>query len=130
MICNIIFCIITIIISISDIKHKKIPNSLIVTGLIFSLLCSNNLLSSFLGVVMIVLPLIFFYKPNSIGGGDIKMLTIMCFYLGYAKTLSAFVIGIILCFIYATIESKRSVSLAPFFSIGTISTLILTGVII
>lgn len=127
MIHNIIFCLITAVMGFYDFKFKRIPNGIIVVALLFSFLGGVNILSVMLGVLLIVLPMIIFYKPNSIGGGDIKMIMVMCFYLGYVKTLSSFVIGILLCLIYAKFEVKRSMILAPFFSIGTIITIFLTG---
>lgn len=121
---------IIVIVSFIDMKHRIIPDSLIIFTLIIGLLCliieNMSILSIILGMlagggIMLVIALL----TNAIGGGDIKYMFAMGILLGLSNILSAlyiaFIIGgiVSLLILLLKIKDKREfIPYAPFLSIG------------
>lgn len=122
--------------SFTDIKHRKIPNSL--THPIFIVVLIIRLFEPlyFWGTLPAALLFImFFINPEYIGAGDIKMLAIIGLILGLNSTL---IVAILMCcalFAYMAwyrIFKKQNVvriPMAPFITVGLLITVFITDVI-
>lgn len=129
-----------------DYKTKKIPNKLLILGLISRIVLyiievfvgEGNMLNIFLSDIKgaLVGGLIFLmgslFVKNGVGMGDIKMFALIGIFYGYGGTVSTIVYSLFLCFIMALFllitrkkAIKDTVPLAPFAFIGLILTLIL-----
>ncbi len=51
------------------------------------------------------------------GGGDVKLITAMSFYVGFQKSLYILLLSIICVVIYGKITKRKEVALAPFLSV-------------
>lgn len=113
--------------AVFDIKSYTIPNSLIIIGVVISALflivrCSQKgffygiryLIGSFF--VLLLMFLVAVVSKGSLGGGDVKLVTVICLFIGLSKTLIcvllACVIGIFV-FVLSYI-TKRYISKIPF----------------
>lgn len=127
-----IFFYILVVIALTDIRTKKIPDSLVlslgVCGL-FSIpfFVEISLAERLLGVlgVSLFLILITCIVPGSFGGGDIKLMAASGIFLGGKRNDEAFVIALILAGIYCVIMlvggkigRKSQVSFGPFLCVG------------
>ncbi len=127
-----VIAIIFLAISISDIKNRIIPDSLLLLMLIYGVFISTNIITSIIGLLVVGLPyflvgLIFNDDEMSfIGGGDIKLMFVCGFLLGYKYGTVQSVIGLSLAVIYILIiklikkEKEVTIALAPFLSVGFI----------
>lgn len=72
---------------ITDLRSNKIPNLLIVIGLVIGIVTTNHFFSSISIFVLSIL--IFFpaYKIGALGAGDIKCIAMMSFYLTQQELL-------------------------------------------
>lgn len=123
--------VILLIVAINDYRHKLISNKIILFtllfGIIFSFKDNSTLKSALLGMVvgggiMFLLAMV----PNSIGGGDIKLMFVLGIFLGVKKIILALLIA----FICASIVSlllvafkikglKEYIPLGPFLALGS-----------
>lgn len=124
---DVVLCFILVMTAVFDIKNKKIPNILLAIMLCLAIITSKNLLSGLMGVMLIALPMMYFHKSGGIGGGDIKLITVIGLYLGYKGLLIMFFLSLLLCLLYANLKQKRSLPLAPFFCLGFIITKLFWG---
>jgi leader peptidase (prepilin peptidase)/N-methyltransferase len=121
-----------LVISIIDIKYYIIPNGLImfllILGIIYSII-TKQLLYGFWGFIIGSIPLILLYviANNKIGGGDIKLLAVAGWFIGWKNVLlSLFIasfIGSIISIILILIKlhsRKDKIPFAPYLSLGII----------
>jgi leader peptidase (prepilin peptidase)/N-methyltransferase len=122
---------ILIIISFIDLRHRIIPNSLVIvtliTGIIFSFFGDISFVSSILGM-MLGGGLIFLLAivPNAMGGGDIKLMFALGAFLGHVRVLWALTFAFILASIVSMIllifrikDGKDYIPFGPFLALGT-----------
>lgn len=135
------FVCVLIVISAIDIEHLVIPNRVIVpaiaVGILFSIIMGfKTLLESFIGIavgggLLLLIALIapFFFKQESLGGGDIKLAIFMGIFLGPFVLMAIFwgfcvgaLVGLALM---ARKEKglKDAITFGPFLSIGSVITL-------
>ncbi len=128
---------ILIFLSIYDIKYKLVPPKihilLIFIGIINIFFNYYNFSSYLYGAFIISIPLylISVIKPNSFGGGDIKLYFSCGFILGYKLILSSFIVTIISSAIYCIIilifknkNLKSQIPFVPFISIGIFTSML------
>ena len=75
--------------------------------------------------------LLIFWRRGFIGGGDVKLMALMCFYMGVNLTLSAFsvsclILGVagIYSLLWKKDITKKRIPLAPSLALGGIATII------
>jgi len=132
---SVVYCIITsilITISIIDMKHKIIPDSLNITGVIAGIIViittKASVLDSLLGALVgLGLFLSIALLTNAMGGGDIKLMAVLGFIFGVKGvlfiTLSSFVIGAIisLILIFLKVKSRKDeIPFGPFISLSAL----------
>lgn len=92
-----------------DARDKKIPNELIIIGLISSLFFMGSL-EIFLWRALFILLLFFFGMFHLLGMGDLKLWMVLCAYTGFLE--SAYIIGgaafLLIC--YGLITNSRESS--------------------
>ncbi len=128
------FAILMIIVTISDLKYKIIPDKIIYPGMILFLLLRifihplgfwNYIIGAFLGGGLLLL--IAIISRGGIGGGDIKLFFLIGLVLGWQNTLltlflAAFLgtlVGGVLMLLGA-IKRKQMVPFGPFITVGAI----------
>lgn len=120
------------IISFIDIKHRIIPNKLVlitlIIGIIFSFIGDMTFYKALLGMIvgggiMFVLALV----PNVLGGGDIKLMFALGAFLGPIKIiwaiLLAFIFAALLSIILLIVKIKKKneyIPFGPFLALGTL----------
>ncbi len=111
-----------------DYKTKTIPNFVHVLIIIAALIPEFSLIDSLLGLFLLPLPFIItiFINFNGIGGGDIKLVGAMGFFLGLEHGLVVVILALTLVILKTFVMDKgknKKVALGPYFAIG--STIIL-----
>ncbi|WP_312907899.1 A24 family peptidase [Tissierella praeacuta] len=114
-----------------DYKDRIIPDKVHLLIIISSFFANFNLLSSILG--LFILPIFFivpvFYKEDSIGGGDIKIVGAIGFFLGFGRGIIAIIAALFIAIIFNLWVLKRdrfeSFPLAPYIAIGSFISLII-----
>ena len=131
-VCLLVFCLLLVLVSVSDIRYRRIPDKyIIIIGIIGIVSIPFFLELSFfgrcIGAVCVAVPLLLFTTlfPGSFGGGDVKLLSVSGFVLGWRNLLVAFVTGVLLAGIYAVVtlfflrkEKKTEFPLGPFLCTG------------
>ena len=114
---------------VTDLRSNKIPNLLILTGLVLGIIITNHFIESisvFLFIILIFFPL---FKIGALGAGDIKCIAMMSFYMTrqellmamFYAFLSAAGFGICKIIYYRSLEVRKSkVRLAFFLFTGTL----------
>ena len=99
--------------SLWDYKKGKIPNMLIVTGALYGLMRVFYYQTLFRHISGIIFPILIFYplyKIGTIGAGDIKLFSVIGFYVSFMESMYciflAFVIGAIFSFFYMKREEN------------------------
>ncbi len=119
-------------ITMIDFDTMTIPNGLTIslmipTIMVFILQPEYSLINRIIGMLSISLGMILFILlvPGSFGGGDVKLMFVAGFMLGWQNTLLATFIGILIAGVYAiyllsTKKNKRSdhIAFGPYLSIG------------
>lgn len=128
---SVIFFLLLLTASISDIKKREVNDSISIMIAITALIGTSlnqipyMLLSSFL----ITLPqlLIAVIKPNSYGGADIKIMAACSFLLGLERGFVAIIIGLTLAVFVTSISRKikkkdlnESFVLVPYLAVGSL----------
>ena len=125
-----------LLVSINDIKKRKIPNSLVVAIYLIGIL---NIISgrvsyadsiaglSILPVIILSVSKICNFK---VGMGDIKLISAIGFCLGLLSQMFVVSIGMSVSLIYILIKRKKTIALGPFIGLGTFITLIMSGNIV
>ena len=122
---NIIFISTLIYAGIYDYKKRIIPDRVHVIIMISALLSQFIIIQSILGLLILPIPFIIpiFFNEDSIGGGDIKLVGAIGFYLGLTKGTLAMIIGLSLSTIVSLLLKKHRnqlVPLAPYLATGSI----------
>ncbi|WP_313342852.1 A24 family peptidase [Sedimentibacter sp.] len=118
-------------ISIIDIKHKIIPDSLNVTGLFIGItyiIINKQLLDSLIGAAIgFGLFLLIALITNAMGGGDIKLMLVLGLIFGIKGilfiTLFSFLIGAVISVILLSLRIKSrkdEIPFAPFISLSVL----------
>lgn len=105
-----------------DYKTKTIPNMVIVTTLILSVICCTApVLERIAGFILPAVPLFFIaLKNKGLKGGDIKYLSAVGAYLGLTTLAKALIPATITAVIWGYAHKTKSVPLATVFCIGYI----------
>lgn len=127
----VLICIL-LIISFIDIRHKTIPNELILItlfiGIIYSFIGKISIYNAFLGMIvgggiMFVLAII----PNVLGGGDVKLMFALGAFLGPIRIIWAILLAFIIASVFSIIlliikliKKNEFIPFGPFLAIGTI----------
>ena len=114
---------------IYDYKSRIIPDKIHIIIIISSILANLSLRSSLLGFFLLPIPFIIpvFLDEKSIGGGDIKLVASIGFFLGLNRGVLAIIMALSIFTISSLIlkrKEKDLVPLAPYLSIGSIITLL------
>ena len=97
MVKNLVFYAILLYASVRDHKTHTVPDSVHVL-ILLAAIPGIRLLSSLLGFFLVPLPFLAaaLKNPDSIGGGDIKLMAACGFFLGMEKGIAAAIIGLTL----------------------------------
>ena len=125
------FLVYLIVISMIDLKTLMIPNGFILFCFIFSFLSFYffhlSLIERMIGFFIISFPLflINMIKRDSFGGGDIKLMAVCGWLLGWKTTLLSFIIAVMIagCYVsYLFFKTKKDketyIAFAPYLSLG------------
>lgn len=129
---------ILIIVAFIDLKHRIIPNSLVLFGtviaMVSNLLCPHlDWLDGFLGLVVgggtlltVSLFSLIFLKKEGMGGGDIKLMGMIGLFLGWRLTLLSLILtiyigGIVggILLIFRIKKVGENIPFGPFIAIGS-----------
>ena len=141
---NFLLIICLILISVYDVKERRIPNSLVVSIYLLGLigLCSRRVSSAESLVGLLALPLIIMalikITKYKIGMGDVKLISAIGFCFGFWNQVLAVFIGLFICIVYLFgrfIKNKEkkfseTIFLGPFISFGVLFTLIISKIIV
>ncbi|MEL7661670.1 prepilin peptidase [Acetobacterium wieringae] len=133
---------ILICITMIDFDTMTIPNGLIIALMAPALLSffvfpQVGLLSRVIGIFIISLPMLALalFIPDAFGGGDIKLMAVAGFMLGWGNTLLAAFIGIVLggvVAVYLLVKktADKHMAFGPYLSIGIMTALLFGDIII
>lgn len=132
-----------------DKKFYKIPNGIIITGIVYwiaatiydlftqSEVCLGNVISELIAVAIIipVVGICLLLMKNSIGMGDLKLLLLVAAFFGLADMLTAVFLSLLVAFVASLVFLIRKtktrqdvIPFAPFMLTGTMLAIILTGI--
>ena len=131
---RIFYIVMLMIIAYEDYKYKKIPDRsvLIIAGLgILSAVSSNEIQigKRFLGMFLafLIFFIILIFKPESFGGGDIKLSMALGFYMGPERWLNSFMIAVCMAAVYILFqflkkkaEWEKEIAFGPFLCMGAL----------
>ena len=122
---NLIFIGALIYAGIYDYKNRIIPDKIHIIIIFSAILANFSLRSSLLGFFLLPIPFIIpvLLDEKSIGGGDIKLVASIGFFLGLNMGMLAIIIALSIFIILSLILKKKEkdlVPLAPYLSIGSI----------
>ncbi len=119
---NILFAILLLIATYTDLKKREIPDKLSIAIVVLALFDFHplGLLSALPFLVAAMM------NPEGFGGGDIKLTAAVGFYLGFSETLVGVVLALslsiltywVLCAAKSKQEVSKAMPLAPFLTIG------------
>ena len=141
---NFLIIICLILLSVYDVKERRIPNSLVVSIYLLGLigLCSGRVSSAESLVGLLALPLIIMalirITKYKIGMGDVKLISAIGFCLGFWNQVLAVFVGLLICILYLFgrfIKNKEqkfseTIFLGPFISFGVLFALIIDKIIV
>ena len=119
-----------VLVSVMDLRHGRIPDNMVLLGLILGLIAASlqgSLLSgvltgagTFLGFTALAL-----VYPSGIGGGDVKLAGVIGLILGWPAILWAVGVALVICGITGVAismshEPKRTVAFGPFLAGGAV----------
>ena len=126
-----------IIISFIDLRHRIIPDFIVVIaliiGIIFSFIVKASLIDTILGMIsgggiLLLLALV----PNAMGGGDIKLMFAIGAFLGLNRTLWALLLAFsissiisIALIVFRKKGTKDYIPFGPFLSLGSFISLLI-----
>lgn len=123
MLIEILFLLVLCIISVSDIKYRRIPNYLIIIMAIFgiiSLFAEGFPQERIIGCIFPAIVLWAFKKRHHIGFGDIKLTIVIGLYYGYLQSSVILICALLLAACYGQFLKRikhweiKTVPLAPF----------------
>jgi len=122
---NYILLLVLLIVCIIDIKTKKIPDLITITGMITGLIYNHFALNSILGILVGVLSVhcLNTAKIQKLGGGDAKLMGMLGAFWGwpviFISLLSLFLF--IPCKMYKIVKEKQGVyAYSPFIGLATL----------
>ncbi|MDD8049352.1 MAG: prepilin peptidase [Thomasclavelia sp.] len=128
-----ILSMILLTISLIDIDTMEIPNGLIITmsicSIIYFIVNEMNIIDSIVGMLIISLPMfvLTIIIPDCFGGGDIKLMFVSGIMLGSINSLLATCIAIILAGIYSSylmitkkVNMKSHIPFGPYLAFGIV----------
>ncbi len=118
MVCKVIFCVLLLVATYTDIKSREIPNWICISVGVLSLMNFH-----YFGILVALPFLVVAVKqPNSMGGGDIKLIGSVGMYMGVMNTMLGLIVGLTLSIIYALVNKSadKGIPLAPFLAFGFI----------
>lgn len=133
---------ILICITMIDFDTMTIPNGLVIALMVpalasFFIFPEVGLLSRVIGIVVISLPMLVLtlFVPDAFGGGDIKLMAVAGFMLGWGNTLLAAFIGILLGGAVAVVllvkkTADKHMAFGPYLCIGIMTALLFGDIII
>ncbi len=141
---NFLLIICLILLSVYDVKERRIPNSLVVPVYLLGLigLCRGRVsgVESFAGLFVLPLIILVLLKNTKykIGMGDVKLISAIGFCLGFWNQVLAVFVGLLICLVYLFgrfIKNKKqkfseTIFLGPFISFGVLFTLIISKIIV
>jgi leader peptidase (prepilin peptidase)/N-methyltransferase len=119
-----------VLVSVMDLRHGRIPDNMVLLGLILGLIAASlqgTLLSgvltgagTFLGFTALAL-----VYPSGIGGGDVKLAGVIGVILGWPAILWAVGVALVICGITGVAigmshNPKRTVAFGPFLAGGAV----------
>ena len=115
---------------IYDYRKRIIPDKVHIIIILSALLSDFNLGRSLLGFFLLLIPFLVpvFLDEKSIGGGDIKLVGSIGFFLGLNHGILAMIISLSLFTILSLAlkrKGKELVALGPYIAIGSIITLLI-----
>jgi leader peptidase (prepilin peptidase) / N-methyltransferase len=132
IILDILFLILIVICSITDIKKRIVPNLCIILLLILGIIKTVVNISigypwwfNLIGIVYSI-PFFIAWHNNKMGAGDVKLIIVICLYLGIINSLIALILTLICLLVWAiyakekNIDTKKCIPLAPFIAVGFI----------
>lgn len=128
---NIIFIITMIYAGISDYRGRIIPDKVHVIILLSALMVNFNLIQSIAGLILLPIPFIIpvIKDYNSVGGGDIKIIGAIGFFLGLTRGTVAVIISLTVALVFNLWIFKRdrfdSFPLGPYIAFGSIITFLI-----
>ena len=131
MVKNTLFVLVLLYAAYYDCKYRIIPDKVHIFIILLGLI-NISVVDSILGLILVPLPvLVVGIMKGGIGGGDIKFIGAISFFLGFEVglygTVLGILIGIIISIIYGLISSTRvnRFPLAPYLVFGYMTTMIL-----
>ncbi|MCR5430479.1 MAG: A24 family peptidase [Eubacterium sp.] len=114
------------LVSISDIRFKKIPDSLVASIFLIGIISGRvSNAQSIVGAFVLPAILMLLSSKFSIGGGDIKLISALGFCIGFWCQMVILVVGMSLSLVVTLITRKKAVILGPFISFGGLIALIM-----
>jgi len=129
-------------ITMIDFDTMTIPNGLVIALMVPALLCffifpDVGILSRVIGIVAVSLPMLFLtlFITDAFGGGDIKLMAVAGFMMGWPNTLLATFIGLILGGIVAVYillrkTKEKHMAFGPYLCMGIMTAMIFGDIII
>lgn len=133
---------ILICITMIDFDTMTIPNGLVIALMVPALLCffvfpQVGLLSRVIGIFVVSLPMLILilFIGDAFGGGDIKLMAVAGFMLGWQNTLLATFIALILggsvaVYLLAKKTADKHMAFGPYLCIGIMTSIIFGDIII
>ena len=133
---------ILIAITVIDFDTMTIPNGLVIALMVPAFLCffafpDVGILSRVIGIFAVSLPMLLLtlFITDAFGGGDIKLMAVAGFMLGWPNTLLATFIGLVLGGIVAVIilarkTKEKHMAFGPYLCIGIMTAMIFGDIII
>jgi len=114
---------------VTDLRSNKIPNLLIVVGLVIGMATTNHIVESISVSLFIILVFFPTFKIGALGAGDIKCIAMMSFYMTRHELLWALFYTFLIAAVYSVGKivyyhsfqiRKSKVRLAIFLFVGTL----------
>lgn len=133
---------ILICITMIDFDTMTIPNGLVIAMMVPALLAffffpQVGILSRFIGMCIISLPMLALtlFIPDAFGGGDIKLMAVAGFMLGWQNTLLATFIGLLIggavaVYLLAQKTKDKHMAFGPYLCLGIMTALLFGDIII
>ncbi|MFI3238907.1 MAG: A24 family peptidase [Lachnospiraceae bacterium] len=126
---NVLFVITLCVASVQDIKTHTLSDNIHIAILILGLF-KGSILVSLIGLLVTGMPLFFtaMLSKGKIGGGDVKLMGAIGFYLGASRGMNALIMGLFLIVFYGYVIKNRKqkdepLALAPFLGMGSVMAL-------
>ena len=128
---NLMFVLTLIYAGYIDYRKRIIPDKVHVIIILLSLMANFNPFRSIIGLLLLPIPFIIpiFFNEDSVGGGDIKIVGAIGFFLGLERGMIAVIIGLAIAVIFSLFilkkDRKDSFPFGPYIAIGSIISLLI-----